>query len=152
MQIKLSLIVKESRSWLGTPWRHCQQVKGVKGGIDCVRFLYQVAKTCGVDLEDLPSYYDRLARGNDIINYLENHFEKIPIQDRQFGDILVFKCLGIPHHVGLCVPIGTEKYKGVIHASSQEKRIVETTLDGPLLNSLVAVYRAPDIIDDLDIL
>src|SRR5208282_6192188 len=35
-------VVAEARSWIGTPYHHCADVKGRKGGIDCAMLLVRV--------------------------------------------------------------------------------------------------------------
>ena len=46
-------VVAEALSWLGTPYRPAQRVKGPLGGVDCLTFVVEVFGRCGFDT----SYY-----------------------------------------------------------------------------------------------
>ena len=39
-------VVAEAKTWLGTPWRHMQRIKGV--GVDCANLPAAVYEACGV--------------------------------------------------------------------------------------------------------
>jgi cell wall-associated NlpC family hydrolase len=41
-------IVAEAQSWIGTPYRNAQRVKGPKGGVDCLTFIVEVFERAGV--------------------------------------------------------------------------------------------------------
>lgn len=60
-------IITEARSWIGTPHKHNQALKGV--GVDCVRFPYEVAKSCGIEVSD-PGNYERNPQGEELLNRL----------------------------------------------------------------------------------
>ena len=46
-------VVAEALSWIGTPYRAAQRVKGRDGGVDCLTFVVEVFGRCGFDT----SYY-----------------------------------------------------------------------------------------------
>jgi cell wall-associated NlpC family hydrolase len=41
-------VVAEARSWLGTPYRAAQRVKGHDGGVDCLTFVVEVYERAGL--------------------------------------------------------------------------------------------------------
>ena len=41
-------VIAEARSWLGTPYRPAQRVKGREGGVDCLTFVVEVFERVGV--------------------------------------------------------------------------------------------------------
>ncbi len=45
---RVSSVVTEARSWLGTPYHHAADVKGPKGGVDCAMFLVRVFVDAGI--------------------------------------------------------------------------------------------------------
>jgi cell wall-associated NlpC family hydrolase len=42
-------VVDEAHSWIGTPYRAAQRVKGRDGGVDCLTFVVEVFTRCGFD-------------------------------------------------------------------------------------------------------
>ena len=49
-------VVAEAKTWLGTPWRHMQRIKGV--GVDCANLPAAVYEACGV-IEHVEAEYPR---------------------------------------------------------------------------------------------
>jgi cell wall-associated NlpC family hydrolase len=41
-------IVAETRSWIGTPYRHMGRAKGPSGGVDCAQLVWAVFHACGL--------------------------------------------------------------------------------------------------------
>ena len=112
----------EARTWLGTPWMHNQCVKGV--GVDCVNFVWAVAKESGLNGSDLPTRYARVSRYREIEKYLDDCFPSTPIDELVRGNILLFQLNGYGSHVAYA----TEN--GIIHASVTWKKVVEHPIDG----------------------
>ena len=147
---KRQQVITEARSWMGTPWGHLQKTKGPTGQIDCVQFLHSCATAAGVQCGGLPVSYNRLSDGTEIISYLNEWFKlkkfTVPkyvtnydvIPELKDGDILVFKYWGKPHHVGIATTF--HGYRGMIHASSEYKKVTEHILDKAFTRILVAVY------------
>ncbi len=117
-------IIDEARTWIDTPHKHNQALKGV--GVDCVRFPYEVAIACGIELEKSPGNYnrdpeaeyllDRLheelilvgtvreSRDNWSQKYLKRAMPRLDLLELlKPGDILVYKrtWFGEPGHLGL---------------------------------------------------
>ncbi|HET8688175.1 MAG TPA: NlpC/P60 family protein, partial [Methanosarcina sp.] len=110
-----------AREWLGTPWRHNCQVKGV--GVDCINFLEAVAKESGYDIPPIPSHYGRTAIDDGIREYLNQYF--IPSHTITTGTILLFQFGGYNNHVAIATSETT-----MIHASFRHKKVVEHPIDG----------------------
>lgn len=111
-----------ARSWLGTEWRHNQRTKGV--GVDCICFLEEVAKEAGIDIEPLPTKYNRTAYGNTFIDYLDRNFTRVD-RPPDKGDVILFSSNGLFTHVGICT--GSNQ---VIHASQKDGKVVEHSING----------------------
>jgi cell wall-associated NlpC family hydrolase len=41
-------IVREARSWIGTPYRHMGRTKGRDGGVDCAQLVWCIYHACGL--------------------------------------------------------------------------------------------------------
>lgn len=97
-------------SWAGTPFMQGKCRRGV--GVDCVRFVREVYRDCGVDvsaLDDLPPYsmshgiqqersmlLDWL-HGNTEARERLKHVDNCPLD----GDVLVIRRARSAHHVGI---------------------------------------------------
>ena len=123
------VIIDNARTWIGTPWRHNQQKKGV--GVDCVRFLEAVARESGIVIPALPENYNRIAQNNAMKRYLIQHFERVPHSERRMADVLLFQPNGLNNHIGIATSATT-----VIHASQRDQKVVEHNLDGIWLKML----------------
>lgn len=49
-------VVEEAKTWLGTPWRHMQRVKGL--GVDCANLPAAVYEACGL-IDHVEAEYPR---------------------------------------------------------------------------------------------
>lgn len=116
-------ILVEARTWLGTPWKHNQCLKGI--GCDCVNFPHAVYRTSGIAMPDLFNY-SRTPKGERILDYLDQtdlnlvgvaedlyswsdarKDKAVPLQDlidlSQPGDLLVYSRVygGPPGHLAI---------------------------------------------------
>jgi len=127
-------LVISAREWLGTKWMHNQCKKGL--GVDCVNFLYAVGVDAGLKLSPIPERYNRVARGDDIADYLSRHFEKKDDLTIEEGNILLFKFSGYNNHVAIATSSAT-----MIHASANHKKVVEHSIDGKWQRILKGVWE-----------
>ena len=123
-------LVKNAESWLGTPWMHNQQLKGI--GVDCIRFLEAVAIESGLDIEPLPKHYCRTPTGNAFKDYLDRNFT--PTDRVKTGTILLFQVKGICTHVGIAVNENT-----FIHAG--KTKVIKMSLNGKFQRNLKGIYQ-----------
>lgn len=113
-------LIIEARSWLGTKWMHNQCLKGV--GVDCINFIWAVTSQCGLEGSAVPSRYARIARYNQIEQYLDEHL--IMTEQLIPSNILLFESAGFNNHVAFATDCG------MIHASSTWGKVVEHPIDG----------------------
>lgn len=139
-------VVRESLTWIGTPWQHGQGLKGV--GVDCVHLPLRVAQALGlIDTSYTPAPYSQQwhlhkRRGEDemLLGILAQFpLVEIPKAQRQPGDLLVFRW--IPRqpcaHMGILLP-----EERVIHALCGEdvNRVLVQRLHGLRLRQAVHVF------------
>ena len=100
-------LIAEAKEWLGTPYHTAGRIKGA--GCDCGTFLLGVVENVGfVEHIDLPYYPEDIACHCAVPRYLmkiEEYCNRISIDERRTGDILVFRFKGamVPHHAAYVV-------------------------------------------------
>lgn len=98
-------IIKETESWLGTPWMHGQALKGV--GADCVRFIVAVAKNLDwIPQNYLPPPYNQDWALHNEISILEQELQKFGHKVEPpyiVGDIITFIYGKCASHAGIYV-------------------------------------------------
>lgn len=123
-------VVKEARSWIGTPYHHCADVKG--SGIDCGMLLVRVF----VDLGLVPPFDPRpystdwhLHRSEEkYLGFIGGNAKEVffPLP----GDIIVWKIGRTYSHGAICVDWDQHL---VVHASRPSGVCLEETVhNGPL--------------------
>jgi len=144
--------VEECRSYVGTPYRHQGRSKGV--GVDCAGVLDGAARAVGLmppgaaEDADVLRAYDRAPNGS-LDRMLEKYMDRIPLEDRQPGDVALVAWGSTPQHVAIFT---TPRH--VVHAVSQinqrkargaarttEGRVVEVSFGRGLQRVTRAVYR-----------
>jgi cell wall-associated NlpC family hydrolase len=89
-----ALVVAEAESWIGTPYRAAQRVKGPDGGVDCLTFVVEVFERAGIIPHYRVPYYPgdwHLHRDDE--RYLAgvlDHAREIP-GPPQPGDVALFR-------------------------------------------------------------
>lgn len=92
------VIVKETETWVGTPYRGWSCVK--QAGVDCGQLLYGVYHNCGFlpVIEDLPKDYPLfIGQHRESTAYVDlvlRFFREIPESEVLPGDIVVWKLIG----------------------------------------------------------
>jgi NlpC/P60 family putative phage cell wall peptidase len=131
-----SAIVAEARSWLGTPYHHMADIKGV--GVDCGMILVRVY--CGLGLVDEfdPRPYTRdwhLHRSEEIyLQTVERCADEIDREDLDLGDIVVFRVGRCYSHGGIVVDLSPLR---IVHPYMVQRLVVEDEID-----SVPELYRA----------
>jgi NlpC/P60 family putative phage cell wall peptidase len=138
-------IVREARSWIGTPYHHQQSCRGV--GTDCLGLVRGVWRSLyGQDAEAPPAYSRDWAEASGVetlINAADRHLIKIPVGSASGGDIVIFRFrAGSPaKHVGiLAAP------ERVIHAM-EGGPAVEMTVTPWWRRRIVAAFSFPEVFD-----
>lgn len=103
----------EALSWVGTPFRAYANVKGERGGIDCVRLAYSVLSNIGAlpSGKKFPVYsmdFTLHSEKSPICDFIEtelaSHLERLDIDSKiQPGDLLGFEIGKAVHHLALVV-------------------------------------------------
>lgn len=125
-------VIKEARTWVGTPFKHQGRVKGV--GADCVGIIIGVTRDLGLSNFDTKNY----SRYPDIQmmgSLLREHLEEIPVENAQPGDVLWIKVKGSPQHLAM------KTDKGIIHAHMGVGKCVEVILDKATERLIVGAFR-----------
>jgi cell wall-associated NlpC family hydrolase len=111
-------LVRETRSWIGTPYRGWSRIKGPKGGVDCGQILAGVYINAGFLAPeiDLPKYYSlsvaQHKESTEYIDTIQKYFDEIPEANALPGDVVVYKLGFAFAHAALIV----EWPRFVVHA------------------------------------
>ena len=88
-----ALIIKEARSWIGTPYRHQASCKGA--GCDCLGLIRGVWRALyGEEPEKAPPYsqdWGDMNRNETLRDAARRHFETISLDEIMPGDVLLFR-------------------------------------------------------------
>ena len=127
--IQRQAVVREARSWLGTPYRHCADIK--RGGVDCGMLLVRVFVDLGLaEPFDPRPYAVDFHLHNDGESYLGFVLDRArEVTAPQRGDVVVWRIGRVYSHGGI---VTTWPY--VVHAYAPAERVVEedVCLRGPL--------------------
>lgn len=134
-------ILKEARSWIGTPFRHAARIKGRKGGVDCAQFLIGVYLNVGLLSAvnfDLYVMQWMLHKSEEIyIDQLLSYTQEIEAEDAQPGDIVVFRVGRAYSHGALLVEPWQHR---IIHSVNRPAGrgvcIADARNDGGLLSEI----------------
>lgn len=140
-----------ARTFLGTPFRHAGRSKGLRGGLDCVGLPLMIAGELGLcDTAGLPltgdtyKAYTPQPVNNIVLDLCAQHLQRVAMQDRQEGDVLVMKIPNSPCHVGIYAGIVNEQ-PTLIHAYSGADGVVEHGIDTKWARRIVAAFRFPGV-------
>jgi cell wall-associated NlpC family hydrolase len=135
-------IVAEAMSWLGTPYHHEGDTKGI--GVDCGMLLVRVFVDCGLCEPFDPRPYARhwhLHRGEErYLDFVHDRTRKV--EHPGPGDVVVYKYGRVFSHGGIVV-----EWPRIIHAWSRARAVVlaDVSLAGELASRerLCFSYWAP---------
>lgn len=99
-------LVEYARTWIGTPWHHNQCCKGV--GVDCIRFTNDCYSHFGANTGEIANY-QRAINDDRLLDHLDSLPSTVRLEDDtpiQPGELLVFRTLKIPRHVGIATREG----------------------------------------------
>ena len=135
-------IVTEARSWIGTPWKHAQALKGV--GCDCIGLVGGVAANVGItddwytDASRAFKGYGRMPEAAKIAAGCERWMTPVAFHALQLGDILVMRFEKEAQHFGILSQLHP---RYMIHAYAQARRVGENRIDEAWSQRIIAVYR-----------
>lgn len=130
-------VVEESRTWLGTPWKHQGRLKGA--GVDCAGLVVCVAKAVGIELADSFAYSHR-PRFDSLKQACELRLTLIPISEARAGDVLLFTFATWPGHVGILSDDSV-----LIHAYEPRGKVVEHRMDKWWWSNVSGAYKLPGV-------
>jgi NlpC/P60 family putative phage cell wall peptidase len=131
---KIDQFIAEVRTWIDTPFMHAGRVKGI--GVDCVGILACSARTVGLMDYDNVNYSPASVDSEFLISELQRFTDPVPPEQRQPGDVLLFRVKGRPQHTGVLVTPST-----FIHAYQSAGKVCESELNAVWLRNLAGVYR-----------
>jgi cell wall-associated NlpC family hydrolase len=133
-----SAIVAAARSWIGTPYHNCADIKGV--GVDCGMLLVRVFVDAGLCSPFDPRPYPidwHLHRGEE--RYLGFVFDRASeVADPQPGDVMVLRYGRSYAHGGIVTIV---KPVAIVHAFHPARMVLEEAIEH---NSVLSdATRAP---------
>lgn len=127
-------VIAEARRWIGTPFHHQAQARGV--GADCAGLVCGVGLALGL-MPPLPPEerrYGRLPDPARMRAVIAKYLDPVPAGEEQPGDVLYMGwAAGRPMHLAILTPLHG---RGVLHGYSEAGRVVETAF--PTLYDLLA--------------
>lgn len=141
----MSALVAAARKYLGVRFRH--RGRSAKG-LDCAGLGWIAYRDCGVELEDF-RLYGREPHEDGLVRRLTGLLGEpvlvAPVTqgDLQPGDVIVFRFVKEPHHVGLVSDYPYGGALGVIHADGEQECVVEHRLAPDHIARITHVFRRP---------
>lgn len=134
MSVTREQFIAEARSWIDVPWVHQGRNRH---GVDCIGLLLVSCWALGLTDYDVKGY-GRAPNGD----FMRRECARlmIPTADPQPGDVLVMRFSREPQHV----LIRTDR--GVLHAWSVARRVVEVTMPEAWRARIVGAYRVPGVL------
>jgi NlpC/P60 family putative phage cell wall peptidase len=152
-EVARQAVVAEARSWIGTPYQHQGEMKGV--GVDCGGLIRGVSVALGLIPANYKAFlpvslmgYARRPDGYLGRDLCDLYWNRIELDALVPGDLVLFSYgnSGVPHHIGV---IGD--YPGglsVIHALGPRttKKVVEHRFDAKWRGRAIAAYSLPGVV------
>lgn len=140
--IARSAVVREARTWLGTPFQHQGRLKGQ--GVDCLGVVSAVGRALGVvDHDELD--YGASPRPRRMGEGLRRHLIEIPICAALPGDVVWMAWRSEPQHLGILTDIGILHAHSLVRDGAQEGRCVEHPLDAEWRGRIRAAFSYPGV-------
>lgn len=132
-------MLAEAREWLGTPWKHQARVKGQ--GVDCVGFLIEWGRACGIIDVIEAANYSRRPDGVTLRKKFAEYLYRIPRNELAPTDIVLFHSGETPNHVGIIGDYPVVGEVSIIHAYLPARKVIEHILDASWRSRIVDCYR-----------
>lgn len=122
-------VIREARSWIGTPYHHQGRVKGV--GVDCGGLIIEVGRATGLLVIDAAEWkpfegYGRAPNPARMERAMRQFLVRIPPSKRRPGDIcwLAWR-RDLPMHTAILARDRRGGRPTIIHALAEVGRVVE---------------------------
>ena len=122
---------------------------------DCVGLPYQVAEELGLCSRDgkaIDKFENMNYQSQPTDDFVHRECQRLLVEKSKWsmeeGDVISMKMPTIPCHVGIVTKlyVGTsDECLGVIHSYSPAKKVVETVIDGALLNRIHGCFEFPGV-------
>ena len=134
-------VVAAARAWLGTPFHHAAQIKGV--GVDCVHLIEAAYREAGViEAVEIERYSAQImlhSRKETVIPYLLRVGREVAEADAGPGDTALYKVGNSFSHAAIVVDWPTR----IIHAHSKSGKVVEMAGNVADLDGLATRFFSP---------
>lgn len=130
-------IIKEARSWIGTPFKHQGRLKGL--AVDCAGLVIGVAHALQLSQFDYTAYSHQ-PDGITLKRLLNQELKPIFLAAAQPGDVLLMRFDAQPQHLAILI-----QEESIIHAYAQVRRCCEHRLDEVWRSRIVSAYAYPNI-------
>lgn len=122
-----------ARNYIGVPFKYYGRDRK---GIDCVNLIATCFEGATGKVLALPPY-DKSATSSLMIGALSKLAHRIPLNELEVSDLILFNYQGRSTHIGIYSGEGR-----VIHSFAQERRVCELPLSHPNVKDyIVAAYR-----------
>lgn len=127
-----------ARRFIGVPWKH--QGRNPEIALDCIGFVAAAERLLGGNPPDRADYA-RHPDSERLDDVLRDYFgPPVPMDSMQPGDVVSMRGRGAVRHVGI-IGRHPEGHLSLIHASTQQMRVVEQGIDARIERLIVNVYR-----------
>lgn len=137
-------ILREARTWIGTPYREQGHMKGT--GADCIGLFRGIAEN--LELYDMATAleafepfaaYSRFPNPTKLRAGLAAFFVKIDFAEVLVADILIFRGKQFPQHMAMATD------RGLLHCLERHG-VVEHIMDEDWFGRFLAAYRFPVLV------
>lgn len=133
-------VVECARSWIGTPWKHQQRLKGE--ACDCAGLVIGVgAEVFGIRAQIPP--YGHTPHNGMLEKIVSEHMVRKHVSRMLPGDVLLLSWEREPHHMAIVSDI--DGALGIVHAWVDMRKIVEHVIDDQWRARIRAVFEFPGI-------
>jgi cell wall-associated NlpC family hydrolase len=132
-------VVAAARSFIGTPYHHHGQLKGV--GTDCATTIVLVYREAGFTVADPGQYPQQffLHRNRELfLEEVEKYAHRVEVP--QLGDLVVFKIGRVYAHGAIVVDPG---WPTIVHADAGAGQVIEDRGDGGRLAAAPRLFYSP---------
>lgn len=130
---------------MGVPFRHRGRTAR---GLDCVGLAWRAYTDCGLQVTDF-RHYPPEPNDGQLIKHIEAAIgppvavEPVTQSHLRVGDVVVFRFVKEPHHVGIVTDYPFGGAFGLIHARGENMKVVEHRLPPDYIARITHVFRKP---------
>jgi hypothetical protein len=130
-------VVRQARTWLGTPFRHQGRLKGT--GTDCAGLIIGVARELGLSDFDTADYC-RQPDDEMLERLCRQQMRALDRDEVGQGDVWLIAVKDRRQHLAFATD------HGILHAYALLRRVVEHRIDEGWRSRLLAGFRLPGVV------